>query len=361
MPIRVSEEGPGYVSTEEPMPPPSPPPPTLQHPQRQANGEGQRRGGIVSQERDHRGKSTLVEEEDDEGEEEEGEIEEGELETASAPPGGGTGGAAGGETRVEYGGDSTGDEEEDGEMTAASPGRDAQVPTPVEAVEAVAGSRTVADADGGGNSESNGGLKGEKEKQQQQRESMFSPPSADKLCPIPSGPRKGIVILGMDCEMVRESAGEDGVPVLVYHCVSLSSRVSLPVCSQSTLVLCGVFVAVTALLQNSGLLLVARAVAAWKGSPDTGFISSTLNAAEQQKKRAPLQVGLPFSAQSPLLLRSVLVVCGMVVSDRVAFSPTCRALVCTEQVYTAEGLELARATVVNVKGQTVYDELVKPT
>lgn len=34
---------------------------------------------------------------------------------------------------------------------------------------------------------------------------------------------------------------------------------------------------------------------------------------------------------------------------------------CAEQVYTQEGLELARATLVNVKGQTVYDELVKPT
>lgn len=31
------------------------------------------------------------------------------------------------------------------------------------------------------------------------------------------------------------------------------------------------------------------------------------------------------------------------------------------QIYTKEGLELARATLVNVKGETVYDELVKPT
>lgn len=31
------------------------------------------------------------------------------------------------------------------------------------------------------------------------------------------------------------------------------------------------------------------------------------------------------------------------------------------QIYTGEGLELARATFVNVKGETVYDELIKPT
>ena len=31
------------------------------------------------------------------------------------------------------------------------------------------------------------------------------------------------------------------------------------------------------------------------------------------------------------------------------------------EVYTRAGLELARATFVNVKGQIVYDELVRPT
>ena len=30
----------------------------------------------------------------------------------------------------------------------------------------------------------------------------YVPPSADRLCPLPSGPRKGAVILGLDCEMV---------------------------------------------------------------------------------------------------------------------------------------------------------------
>lgn len=42
----------------------------------------------------------------------------------------------------------------------------------------------------------------------------FVPPSKDALCPVSSGPAKGSVILGMDCEMVRASWGHHAMHVM---------------------------------------------------------------------------------------------------------------------------------------------------
>eukprot|EP00752_Nemacystus_decipiens_P005224 g4742.t2 len=206
IPIRVSEEGPGYVSTEEPMPPS--PPPSPPHPLDGPSGGGQEPGGWGNPEQGLLKSSEAVKGGKEEEEEEEGEIEEGELEIPSALGAG----RPGGKERVEYGGDSTDDEEEGGDEAG-------EIPT----VGAVAGFGTVADGtgrgeggvgaqqsggqEGGGESESNGGLKGADVQQQQQRGSVFVPPSAEKLCPIPSGPRKGTVILGVDCEMVYTREG----------------------------------------------------------------------------------------------------------------------------------------------------------
>eukprot|EP00903_Cladosiphon_okamuranus_P009129 g8722.t1 len=223
MPIRVSEEGPGYVSTEDPMPPQSPPP----HPHHQANGERQGQGVRDSQDQGRREIGKVVEEleqeqeqepereeEEEDEEEEEGEIEEGELEIAPAPTSGVRNGANG-KARVEYGGDSTEDEEdedEDEEIATISPAGGLKDPSPAAAVEPVAGSGAFAEGTppsggqgGGGKSEGNGGLT--RVSKQQQRESVFVPPSAEELCPIPSGPRKGTVILGVDCEMVYTKEG----------------------------------------------------------------------------------------------------------------------------------------------------------
>ncbi|CAM9617164.1 unnamed protein product, partial [Hapterophycus canaliculatus] len=46
-----------------------------------------------------------------------------------------------------------------------------------------------------------------KEEREGEGGGAFVPPSADRLCPILSGPLKGRVVLGVDCEMIYTSAG----------------------------------------------------------------------------------------------------------------------------------------------------------
>ncbi|CAM9935349.1 unnamed protein product [Ectocarpus sp. 4 AP-2014] len=182
MPIRVSEEGPGYVSSDQPMPP------RTQEEEEEENSRRERRGRqerIWDKAQARRRKEQEEEEEEEEEEgaikEEDGEVVLGiEAPSPSLPP---------------------------PPPPPTSSGGSASEPAPaLAAAVAAAASGTVSGDEGDQPSGGSGG-DGKGRRQQQQQDGEFVPPSADRLCPIPSGPHKGTVMLGLDCEMIYTSEG----------------------------------------------------------------------------------------------------------------------------------------------------------
>ncbi|CAM9237230.1 unnamed protein product [Scytosiphon promiscuus] len=220
IPLRVSDESPGYVSTDEPMPPS----PSRQQAAGNKKGSGGRRDGGAAEGNGENGglegdamdleeeeedeEEEGEEDEDDEDDEEEGEIEEeGEVDEegaiedgpaevprallpgnaaetpAAAPVVAGTGPGENGGGGGGRGGDMVDAKDKDGDKSDGH-----RVPVESGEGENITTQRQEDEEREGG--------KGE-----------FVPPSANKLCPIQSGPLKGRVVLGVDCEMIYTSAG----------------------------------------------------------------------------------------------------------------------------------------------------------
>lgn len=211
----MSDEGPGYVSTDQTV-------------SSCSNGER------VPSEGSNRGARTAAEEQaeegEEEGEEEEGAIEDGEMEDGELGGQQEQEKEEEGEEEEEH--KEQDDEEEDEEEEGAIGAPTGASTSPAAASPVVlseskrsrgsdgstssgddAGSCSRAPSNGGGvaaAAPSENGLMvpraggGDGNCRVVPDKKMFIPPAPERLCPIPSGPRKGAVMLGVDCEMVSD-------------------------------------------------------------------------------------------------------------------------------------------------------------
>lgn len=213
VPVRLSDEGPGYVSTDQAVP-------SCSNEER-VPVEGGNRGARTTAE------EQAEEREEGEEEEEEGAIEDGEMEDGEL---GGQQEQEQEKQEVHKQQDDEEDEEEEGAIgasTGASTSPAAASPVVLSGSKRSrgsdgstssgddAGSCSRAPSNGGGvaaAAPSENGIMvpraggGDGNCRVVPDKEMFVPPAPERLCPIPSGPCKGAVMLGVDCEMVSDGA-----------------------------------------------------------------------------------------------------------------------------------------------------------
>lgn len=250
MPVRVLEEGPGYVSTDQQpaVSDYSPRQQTKTNPDYGGQGgvpqKKKNRGAASSQDSAHDKHKLLEEEEKEDGEIEEEEIEDGEVGVVGSVGGGGSGGeglvlhsgARQKEDELPQQQQQQGEDNGEVAMVAATVAAEGAAATEgsingdlqpagetggalvvtssaMMEVDAQEGESKDNDEGGGGGDgageEGGEGEDGEGEDEDGEVVALpstlrrrFVPPSPDMLCPIPCGPRKGAMILGLDCEMV---------------------------------------------------------------------------------------------------------------------------------------------------------------